>query len=344
MRRASGDRLLLLVLLTFLMVLLTCSVLYSHLWLGITQQPRTAPAFNAGDIGASPPGTLDFEPGTLKESKATVFRQCQLPRRDRGFTLKSCGLAENQQWLWITTPKAGSSTAREIWRKSLNIVPVTRIDNMLCDLLAADYNGTHGGIVQNSRDVDIKDLQKYHRYNHSAIKFAFVREPLDKLLSAVEEIMTAIMTALVEGNPEWTRLRKDQNGNTFWEKRRTFVTKDQLSQLKLARIWDRTAEVGFTLLRRLGWGSEMRGELPGGGDLLHLWRRVSSEKEYKQLVSANLQDYLHRLEDPQFDPNFEVHFVPQTEWFSENGVPHYHLEALVDLAQWSVADKVRQPS
>ena len=98
------------------------------------------------------------------------------------------------------------------------------------------------------------------------------------------------------------------------------------------------------MLRRLGWGSEMRGELPGGGDLLHLWRRVSSEKEYKQLVSANLQDYLHRLEDPQFDPNFEVHFVPQTEWFSENGVPHYHLEALVDLAQWSVADKVRQPS
>jgi len=86
------------------------------------------------------------------------------------------------------------------------------------------------------------------------------------------------------------------------------------------RIWDRTAEVGFALLSRLHGGAD-----PRGGNWLHLWRRVSSENEYKQLWAANLQDYLQRLEDPQFDPNFEVHFVPQIEWFSENGAPHYQL-------------------
>ena len=99
--------------------------------------------------------------------------------------------------------------------------------------------------------------------------------------------------------------------------------------------------MGFALLSRLHGGAD-----PRGGNWLHLWRRVSSENEYKQLWAANLQDYLQRLEDPQFDPNFEVHFVPQIEWFSENGAPHYmyyQLEDLVDMSQWGVADKVHPP-
>ena len=104
-------------------------------------------------------------------------------------------------------------------------------------------------------------------------------------------------------------------------------------------MWNRTTKVGTALLESVGWTKESREE-----SYKHLWlHRVPELAMYRELVEANLGDQLRRFIDPNVDSGgWDVHLVPQTEWFSDMGVPHSGLAALTDLREWDASDKVHR--
>ena len=259
-----------------------------------------------------------FQPGTLNQSKIEVFKQCQLPNHSRGFDLQICGVAENRQWLWITTPKVASTTATRVWGKdgirALQVGPA-------CEVLAADQNGSDRQKIDQVPQG--KDKFDGKTYNTSSVKFGFVRDPFDKLLSAVEEVMFRVLQADIDNFPG--------------------ITKEAFERARLTTVWDRTLRVGTSLIKKVlkNWDRTLEFGAKRG-----VWRgawkgELSSSKAYKELVTANLQDYLQRLEqgDAQL-PAWDVHFVPQTEWFSSHGLPFHNLRALMDITQRGPADQV----
>ena len=260
-----------------------------------------------------------FQPGTLNQSKIEVFKQCQLPNHSRGFDLQICGVAENRQWLWITTPKVASTTATRVWGKdgtrALQVGPA-------CEVLAADQNGSDRQKIDQMPQG--KDKFDGKTYNTSSVKFGFVRDPFDKLLSAVEEVMFRVLEADIDNFPG-------------------VITKEAFERARLTTMWDRTLRVGTSLIKSVlkNWDRTLEFGAKRG-----VWRgawkgELSSSKAYKELVTANLQDYLQRLEqgDAQL-PAWDVHFVPQTEWFSSHGLPFHNLRALMDITQRGPADQV----
>ena len=131
-----------------------------------------------GTVTAGGVAVEHWAPGTLTESKVTIFNRCRLPNTRRKFVVQLCGFDENRQWLWLTAPKAASSTAVELWKKHIRATPFL---GRKCELLATDQSGSNSKQI---RSV----LPSKVIYNHSAVKFGFVRDPLDKLVSAVEEL------------------------------------------------------------------------------------------------------------------------------------------------------------